>query len=175
MLGHSSCVRLFATLCTVAYQVLLSMGILQVRILEWLVLASESERGAGNTCLSPAASQHDSPDSRLRFQLSPSPALSGSAQCSPSRTEQRRQSIRRSGQEHADNNLRLEAGEVSTLWAGLLTCPALTCPCGFYSLHAGQAPALSVPGARGAAQLEGSLLFPGPGICTYSLRSSSQL
>lgn len=49
--------------------------------------------------------------------------------------EQRRQSIRRSGQECANNNLRHEEGEVSTSWASLLTCPALTCPCGFYHLQ----------------------------------------
>ena len=39
-LGHSSHVRLFATLWTVAHQAPLSMGILQARILEWVDMSS---------------------------------------------------------------------------------------------------------------------------------------
>ena len=40
VLSHFSCVRLFATLWTVASQAPLALGILQARILEWVALAS---------------------------------------------------------------------------------------------------------------------------------------
>ena len=40
MLSHFSCVRLFATLWTVARQAPLSMEILQARILEWVAMPS---------------------------------------------------------------------------------------------------------------------------------------
>ena len=40
VLSHFSCVQFFVTLWTVAHQTLLSMGILQERILEWAAMAS---------------------------------------------------------------------------------------------------------------------------------------
>ena len=38
MLSCFSCVQLFATLWTIAHQIPLSVGILQVRILEWVAV-----------------------------------------------------------------------------------------------------------------------------------------
>ena len=43
MLSCFSCVRLFATLWTVAYDTLLSMGILQAGILKWVAITSSRE------------------------------------------------------------------------------------------------------------------------------------
>ena len=40
LLSHFSCDRLFVTLWTVAHRAPLSMGILQARILEWVVMPS---------------------------------------------------------------------------------------------------------------------------------------
>ena len=42
MLSHFSCVRLFVTLWTIAYQAPLSMGLLQGRILEWVAMPSST-------------------------------------------------------------------------------------------------------------------------------------
>ena len=42
MLSHFSCVRLFATVRTIARQAPLSMGILQARILEWVAMPSST-------------------------------------------------------------------------------------------------------------------------------------
>ena len=54
MLRHFSCIQLFATLWTVAYQVSLSMGILQARILEWV--AKPSSRGSSQPRIKPRSS-----------------------------------------------------------------------------------------------------------------------
>ena len=40
VLSHFDCVRLFATLWTVAHQAPLSLGLLQARILEWVAMPS---------------------------------------------------------------------------------------------------------------------------------------
>ena len=54
LLSHFSHVRFFATLWTVALQALLSMGILQARILEWAAVPSsrESSPPRDGTCVS---------------------------------------------------------------------------------------------------------------------------
>ena len=47
MLSSFSCVEFFASLCTIALQAPLSMGILQSRILEWV--AMPSSKGSSQT------------------------------------------------------------------------------------------------------------------------------
>ena len=44
IISYFSCVRLFVTLWTIAYQAPLSMGIMQARILEWVDIPSSKER-----------------------------------------------------------------------------------------------------------------------------------
>ena len=53
MLSCFSCVRLFATLWTVAYDTLLSMGILQAGILKWVAISFS--RGASQSRIKPAS------------------------------------------------------------------------------------------------------------------------